>query len=277
MRKLAAWLCAALILPLTLTPTSASADGDFPIVGRILATYIAAGGEAVLGAPSGPEVKVTIAGVNGYSQRFERGVVLWNRLGGGWATTPAHPDPKLAKVSNERDALAAAGLRQGVVFRSAAVKGANVSDRLHLAGLLRGGSLIALNGDSDPAIPGVTRVRLSMTSTTNPATFVTKASDRAVLAKALTVIANEDGPVWVHCTLGRDRTGWLVSVLLMVGGVDLGTIKAEYLRSSGAKSSNFDKGVTAMYDRYDGVEGYLLDGLGLSQATYDLLAAKLAA
>lgn len=41
--------------------------------------------------------------------------------------------------------------------------------------------------------------------------------------------------------------------------------------------SKLNKGVVAMYDRYDGVEGYVMDGLGLTQATYDRLAAKLAA
>lgn len=59
--------------------------------------------------------------------------------------------------------------------------------------------------------------------------------------------------------------------------MDLGTIRKEYLRSPDTSVSKLNKGVVAMYDRYDGVEGYVMDGLGLTQATYDRLAAKLAA
>ena len=282
MRRSLAWLCAALILPLSILP--AAADGDFPIVGRIATTYTAAGGEAVVGVPFEAEHKVTISGVNGYSQRFDNSIagvstVVWNRLGGGWAVTPASTSPRLAKVSNERDALVKSGLRQGVIFRSGEVHPSSTSDRLNLSGLLRGGLIVDLRstGSRDPNLPGVLEVRYPMSSTTNTATFVTRASDRASLGKALTVIANTSGPVLIHCHLGRDRTGWLVSVLLMVGGVDLGKIEAEYLRTKDTSASNLRTGIVAMYDRYDGVEGYLLDGMGLSQATFDKLAAKLAA
>lgn len=262
----------------------AQADGDFTVKGAILRAYNAAGGEAVVGVPFESEHKVTIAGVNGYSQRFDNGIhgistVLWNRLGGGWATTPNATSPKFAKIANERDALAASGLRQGVVFRSGEVHPASTADKLNLSGLLRGGVLIDLRttGTKDPNLPGVTEARYAMTSTTNTATFVTKQADRTALGKALTAIANSNGPALIHCHLGRDRTGWLVSVLLMVGGVDLGTIEREYKRTPGVSVSNLRKGITALYDRYDGIEGYVMDGLKLSPATYDLLAAKLAA
>lgn len=272
------------LLSLIGSSDSAQADGEVPVKGAILRAYNAAGGEAVVGVPFESEHKVTIAGVNGYSQRFDNGIhgistVLWNRLGGGWATTPNATSPKFAKIANERDALAASGLRQGVIFRSGQVHLASTSDKLNLSGLLRGGVLIDLRttGTKDPNLPGVTEARYAMTSTTNTATFVTRQSDRTALGKALTAIANTPGPVLIHCHLGRDRTGWLVSVLLMVGGVDLGTIRQEYLRTPGTSVSKLNKGITALYDRYDGVEGYVVDGLGLSPELYAKLAAKIAA
>ena len=282
MRMLRARLCAALTLTLPmllLAPPAPVQAATPPVVGRILATYTAAGGVPVVGVATGTELKVTISGTNGYSQRFEHGVVVWNRLGGGWATAPTRPDLQLDKISNDRDALAAAGLAAGVIYRTGEIHKASTSDRLDLAGILHGGLIIDLrsSGTKDPNLPGVTEVRYAMTSTTNPATFVTKSSDRKSIAAALKAIAAEDGPVLIHCHLGRDRTGWVVAVLQMLGGVDLGTIRHEYLRSSGAKAGNLDKGITALYDRYDGVEGYLLDGLGLPQATVDKLAAKVAA
>lgn len=272
------------LLSLIGSSDSAQADGEVPVKGAILRAYNAAGGEAVVGVPFESEHKVTIAGVNGYSQRFDNGIhgistVLWNRLGGGWATTPNATSPKFAKIANERDALAASGLRQGVIFRSGQVHLASTPDKLNLSGLLRGGVLIDLRttGTKDPNLPGVTEARYAMTSTTNTATFVTRQSDRTALGKALTAIANTPGPVLIHCHLGRDRTGWLVSVLLMVGGVDLGTIRQEYLRTPGTSVSKLNKGITALYDRYDGVEGYVVDGLGLSPELYAKLAAKIAA
>lgn len=230
-------------MPAQYQPDTASAGGDYLVKGAILRTYTAAGGAYVVGSPFELEHKVTISDVN------------------------------------ERDALAASGLRQGVVFRSGEVHPASTADKLNLSGLLRGGVLIDLRttGTKDPNLPGVTEARYAMTSTTNTSTFVTKQADRTALGKALTAIANSNGPALIHCHLGRDRTGWLVSVLLMVGGVDLGTIRKEYLRTPDTSVSKLNKGVVAMYDRYDGVEGYVMDGLGLTQATYDRLAAKLAA
>lgn len=285
MRTLRARLCAApkLTLALTLTlallgsPAPAQAATP-PVVGRILTTATTAGGAAVLGDPTAAEVKVTISGTNGYSQRFEHGVVVWNRLGGGWATTPTRPDLQIDKVSNDRDALAAAGLRPGVIYRAGEIHKASTSDKLDLAGILHGGTIIDLrsSGTKDPNLPGVVEFRYPMTSTTNTATFVTKSSDRKSIAATLRAIAAEDGPVLIHCHLGRDRTGWVVAVLQMLGGVDLGTIETEYLRSSGAKASNLDKGIVAMYDHFDGIEGYALDGLGLSQSVVDKLQAKVA-
>lgn len=276
-------LLAVVCTALSLTAVPAHADGDFPVVGRIASTVAAAGGTAVVGVVASPERKLTINSVNGYSQLFDnpKGVstVVWNRLSGGWATTPKTPNPRFAKVASERDALFASGLRQGVIFRSGEVHPTSTADRLNMAGLLYGGKLIDLrnSGTRDPNLPSVTELRFPMTGTTNPATFVTRESDRISLGKALKAIADEDGPVLVHCHLGRDRTGWLVTVLLMLGGVDLGLIKKEYLRTKDTSGSNFDKGVTALYDNFDGVTDYLERGMGLSPATVAKLEAKIAA
>ena len=276
-------LLAVVSLAVSLTPTLAHADGDFPVVGRIATTVAAAGGTAVVGAVSSPERKLTLNGVNGYSQTFDNPVgvstAVWNRLGGGWVTSPKTPNPRFAKVASERDALFASGLRQGILFRSGEVHPTATADRLNMAGLLYGGKLIDLrnSGTRDPNLPYVTELRFPMTGTTNPATFVTRQSDRTSLGKALKAIADEDGPVLVHCHLGRDRTGWLVTVVLMLGGVDLGLIKKEYLRTKDTSGSNFDKGVNALYDNFDGVTDYMMRGMGLSQATVDKLMAKIAA
>lgn len=40
-------------------------------------------------------------------------------------------------------------------------------------------------------------------------------------------------PVFVHCLSGKDRTGIVIAVILLILGIDLETIKEEYLLSEG--------------------------------------------
>lgn len=40
-------------------------------------------------------------------------------------------------------------------------------------------------------------------------------------------------PVFIHCLSGKDRTGIVVAVILLILGIDLNTIKEEYLLSDG--------------------------------------------
>lgn len=284
MRKpIAALSALALILTLALTATPAAATTVTPtgtIVGQVEKAWLKAGGSAKLGDPIGKETKIRVTGRNTYHQHTLGGTVYWDGSQGGktWALGKV---PALSGVDNERDALAGAGLKPGVVYRTAKLcKSSTGADRL-LTSMLHGGTIIDLRtsgtaaGCPDPSLPQVSKVRYSMTATANTETFVTKSSDRKAVASALRKIASSKGPVLLHCTHGRDRTGWIVSVLLMAAGEDLGTVRAEYLRSPGVKASNLDKGIKAMHDNYDGVEGYLADGLGLTPAEIDRLVSKI--
>lgn len=274
-------LACALALSLLLLGASSAPAADYAIAGRIGTTYAAAGGADVWGTATGPEVKLTLSGRNLYHQHVANGTVFWSALTGG-RTWKLGKVPALSGVSNERDALASANL-PGVVFRTAELCGATAKDRQLLAAMMHGGTIIDLRSSSkasacpDPSLPSVAKVRYGMTSTTNPATFVTNSSDRAAVAKVLRRILAEDGPVLIHCTRGRDRTGWVVGVLLMVAGQPLDVVRAEYLRTSGTSGATFDKGITAMYDRYDGIEDYVMGGLGLSSDELAALQAELSA
>ena len=221
-----------------------------------------------------------MSGRNTYHQHTTTGAtVYWDGATGG-KTWKAGGIPSLSGVSAERDALAASGLKPGVVYRSAKLCGASSADRRLLTALLHGGLIVDLRSSStasgcpDPSLPTVSRVRYSLTSTTTLSTFVTKADDRRDLGYALRAIAREDGPVLIHCTRGRDRTGWAVSVLLMLGGRPKNEIEREYLRTA-SDVTKLRAAVTAMNDRYDGVEGYLLDGLGLTPGEVDALRHKI--
>lgn len=45
-------------------------------------------------------------------------------------------------------------------------------------------------------------------------------------------IANDGTPVIVHCTAGKDRTGFVIAMLLLALGVDTSAVFDDYLRSS---------------------------------------------
>lgn len=281
-----------------LAPTASAAA--HPVTGRIAATYRAAGGPATMGAALSAEQRVRISGVNGYSQRFAGlataggiSTVVWNRTDphGGWATTAAAPDPILATIGNERDGLAGTGLVQGLVYRSATIAKASTSDKLNLAGLLRGGDVIDLrsSGTKDPDLPGVKELRYPMTSTTDPTVFVTTPSDRASLGKAFKAIAAAvaaNHPVLIHCHAGRDRTGWASVVLESLLGAADDAVRADYLRSPGATEQNLAGGLASVATLYPdsdlrgathpGIYRYVTEGLGVSEQQVAALRSALA-
>jgi len=55
----------------------------------------------------------------------------------------------------------------------------------------------------------------------------------AALTEAVAVIADSDGPVLVHCTAGKDRTGLVVALALLAAGHDEEHVVADYALSTG--------------------------------------------
>lgn len=106
-------------------------------------------------------------------------------------------------------------------------------------------------------------------------------------------------PALVHCTTGKDRTGWAVAALLMLLGVSDDDVLTEYLLTNDlllpALAPMFDQfrdaggdpavlvpvfgvdrvylaaGLEEMTGRYGSIEGYFSEGLGLAAATIDRL------
>ena len=66
------------------------------------------------------------------------------------------------------------------------------------------------------------------------ATFVTDPTIRRTVGEALEDIAEADGAVVVHCSAGKDRTGWIVALVQHVCGVSEEDRLAEYLASGAA-------------------------------------------
>ena len=255
------------------------------------------------------------------------------------ATTEAKPFTlSVDSVLNFRD-VAGDGLRladggrmaRGVVFRSGKLATASASDRKVLS---RAGfsDIIDLRTDSvaartpDPKIPGVRRhlvnifaVRATPTLTHSSETaarrymrkvylaFVRDEAQRSRIAAALELVAGADGRVIVHCTEGKDRTGWISALLQLVAGADREDVVSEYLVSNDYRAdliaaeyrktlasegvtaariqrallkvdaSYLNAGLAAMDATYGGLDGYLTDGLGLSPKTVTVLRERLVA
>ncbi|QDW63442.1 tyrosine-protein phosphatase [Oerskovia sp. KBS0722] len=66
------------------------------------------------------------------------------------------------------------------------------------------------------------------------ATFVTDPTIRRTVGEALEDVAEADGTVVVHCSAGKDRTGWIVALVQHVCGVSEEDRLAEYLASGAA-------------------------------------------
>ncbi|MCM2428738.1 tyrosine-protein phosphatase [Streptomyces sp. RKAG337] len=67
--------------------------------------------------------------------------------------------------------------------------------------------------------------------------FVTSAANRAALGAAIRRIADATGPVVVHCTAGKDRTGVLIDTVLRAVGVPQSTTTADYLLSNDLRAA----------------------------------------
>jgi protein-tyrosine phosphatase len=66
------------------------------------------------------------------------------------------------------------------------------------------------------------------------ATFVTDPGIRATVGRVLADVASSDGTSVVHCSAGKDRTGWVVALVQHVAGVSDDDRTAEYLASAAA-------------------------------------------
>ncbi|GAA1480519.1 tyrosine/lipid phosphatase LipA [Gordonia sinesedis] len=114
--------------------------------------------------------------------------------------------------------------------------------------------------------------------------FVTDPGARRAFRSALleTRRTVESGQaILVHCTAGKDRTGWYSAVLLTILGVDRATVERDFLASNRFRHANANdplngvniawlRSAFATADRkYGSFDGYVRKGLGLTQADID--------
>lgn len=250
------------------------------------------------------------------------------------------PELRVASVSNFRDvagsgaglALADGGhMQRGVVFRSGRLHDLTAADerRLVSAGVtdifdLRTDAVADRSPDPsvgkatyhlinvfavpsrvDPFPPSVAAAKLERQRMNRD--FVADPKQRKRIARLLRGIADARGAVIIHCTEGKDRTGWASAILQLLAGVDRATVMEEYLLSNGRRAEIIERGVAQarkakgrtaaeitrarlevaesylragldeLERRYGNLDGYLTDGLDLGEATIDRLRSKLQA
>ncbi len=309
--------------------------GSSIIKGKIRATYDSAESTLALGLPVGKEIYNR--GYRAYRQPTTTGCVFWNNVDGGQAV-PHSQTARLAEVVNFRDAAGAGPglaldtrrMRRGQVYRSNRPYAATGGDKLILAstGIA---SFIDLRTTEtarktpDPLIPGIEYRLFNVFGTAstpsypwsdaagaraamraNYRLFVTSPVCRSVIAKVLAVVARTSAPLLLHCTDGKDRTGWIVALLQHLVGATEESIREEYLKSNRylapvidaryakdlssrgrtyadarrhfnlVEDSYLDAAWEQARNSYGSVEGYVGRGLGVSATTLGLLRSRLA-
>lgn len=186
-------------------------------------------------------------------------------------------------------------MKQGVLYRSAKLHDATSSDVKKLAAALKGGIVVDLRTKSvrtaspDKPISGVSNLSYPVIPGSSASTyiqeFVINDSNRAKFGAAITKIANTDGGVLVHCTAGKDRTGWTVAMIMYAIGATDKQVMTEYLKSQeyGATvdASWLNAGIKEAKRRNGGsIHKYITsesNGLGVSSTTVTKLKTKLKA
>jgi protein-tyrosine phosphatase len=263
--------------------------GGGVVLGAVRRTYDRGGGAAALGIPVG--VERHSVEYHSYTQACAAGRVFWSRADGGKAV-PSAATPRLAGARNFRDAAGhdgdVPGMRRGVLFRSNRLAALSGMDA-HILGTLGVRHVVDLRTAAvaaaapDRRIGGIGYQRIGIASASGPdyGLLVTDERRRAAIGAALNRIAELPGPVLVHCTYGRDRTGWLVALVQALCGVPMARIVSEYLKSnaylggSTVRRSYLAAAFDEAHRRYGDLDGYLA-ACAVTPAAVAALRARMA-
>nr|WP_259461424.1 tyrosine-protein phosphatase [Paraburkholderia fungorum] len=135
--------------------------------------------------------------------------------------------------------------------------------------------------------------------------YVTGAAQRIGYGELLTRLANGAGPQVFHSSAGKDRAGWVAALLLSIANVPIDVITQDYLLSNvylaqsiqlqtatlraqngdavaatespllNVQENYLQAGFDQVQASYGTMASYLTQGLGLSQATIDMLHDRL--
>lgn len=211
---------------------------------------------------------------------------------GSGSGSPAQSSASIKGVYNFRDASSSGVIKSGVLYRSGLLANIDTQEgKPALQKLLDGGTIIDLRSKSniatdgaDPAFKNVDHKNYYIDGTTKYADFVNNPKSRAGFSSAIKYIANNDGPFLIHCTYGKDRTGWTVAMIMYALGASDSQVMTEFMASNGnlpagksVKEKYLTDGLSAIKPAYGTVDNYLKKGLGLTSSDIANLKKKLAA
>lgn len=169
---------------------------------------------------------------------------------------------------------------------------------------LRSAPELARRGDQLATAPGFTYFHISLVGGENlpdleesiPKGYFDMLDSKVCMGEILRTVAHAPGGVLFHCTAGKDRTGCTAALLLLLCGVEMVDVLADYQVSMtyiaplirrvraelpsapaylGASKSEYMEGCIALLtEKYGTVENYLL-AAGLTVEELELLRAKL--
>lgn len=223
-------------------------------------------------------------------------ITITSKTTSGNGKTPVAPTT-LSGVKNFRDlsTLNPSIIKPGVMFRSAKLEDATTADRQTLAKVLADGVIIdfrtasARANSPDVSVSGVSNLNYPVEAVTGAdgyvRAFVNSAAGRKQFGAAITKIANTSGPVLIHCTSGKDRTGWTSAMIMYIMGANDSQVMTEYLKSldAGLKvdKSWLNAALSEARKKNGGsIMNYITSpssGMGVSQDTVTKLKAKLKA
>ncbi|MGV9745334.1 tyrosine-protein phosphatase [Rhodococcus zopfii] len=133
--------------------------------------------------------------------------------------------------------------------------------------------------------------------------FVSMSSAASSYRRMATGIAHGEVPALVHCSAGKDRTGWAAASLLLFAGADEDDVFADYLRTNelllptfeplfarfrevggdpavlipllGVQPNYLEAALDEMTNRYGTIEQYFAEGLRLDDDTLQALRTRL--
>lgn len=90
-----------------------------------------------------------------------------------------------------------------------------------------------------------------------PSLYARILSDFSAMKKIMKIISEQDGAILIHCAAGKDRTGVVSALLLLIAGVDVSDILADYqisytyLRSDIREKMKRDPNLPSYFGRSD--------------------------
>ncbi|MCD2264135.1 tyrosine-protein phosphatase [Dietzia aurantiaca] len=134
--------------------------------------------------------------------------------------------------------------------------------------------------------------------------FVVGDDERAAFGRAISAVAASTGTSIVHCTAGKDRTGWTSAILQLLAGVSEEDVVADYLLTQnntaeltaaimqyvrvkmphqadaievlmGVEEANIRRSLEALAKEFGDIRRYLVEGAGMDGEAVDALGARL--